>query len=1832
MLLIMVKTIFSFGQEINWSASPRKGFVFQISNREAQSLLSRSSPDSIIHSLLHTQVDTFDTRTGWVNRPEKGHFILASIVENKLQCEYTSVFPYQVFLLREYNSLALQVLDLEGNVREDAIVKIKRRRIPVDRESKSYRLANAWFMGTERIVTVEWAGFRSVFNVTRNEAPTWDNDWPYRDGPDFYSYMITDKNRYKPGETIRYKSFALTGSRNLMRKPLELWLLGTTRPKKVGSIDPHRPGSYAGEIFLHDSLRLMLDRGFTLQLREKKGRIVSTCSFRYEDYELNGDHMEIRLADQNQFHPAGNELTISATDINGLRLKDAKATVTVRLTSLRETFQTVVILPDTLLRVNIDLDPDEDTRMTIPSYLFDKANGSYEVAVELRNMNNRVVTKTVGASHYYSKTEIRSRFSNDSIVYECVRNGIVIDGVPFVIKSGNAENGRRVLLPYKERINPVISSVTLTGDTLSREISMSTMVPKLELQGGIKKDSVVFRLHNPQQLDIAWFVYQGQELIRKGFGKHLKFDTLVFDRSRSYYVELVYSFGGEDHLIRRGYPFRDDHLNVSLELPDRVYPGQKAEALIQVTDGLGSPVENVDLTAVGVNGQLDYYLPDLPYYGETSELRPQKATYTKQDLNKRFAKLDLDYRKWKGRAGLDTMKYYQFTYPTAGSFEHSLPIADSTQMAPFVMQKGLALVIYAIEINRVPVYFSWVDKPDQYTVYVPPNQKISLSLRLHDRVLLFDSLSFPRNHKTILSVDLDNLPPGVRTYKVSTTTYPKRKPVQKFEFSSIERDRYRPYVSSFRFHYGTSNLEGVGGFIPLFRDGEFSQRSIVVGPVPNGMQTFVVSPGNLAITYRHEGGYAYAFEGNVVYKLSEYNLLPEKLSKATFQPMTVVNDLVMTKARHLEPYYKPGKYHTRSVSLADGSIQMSVRLPREEAESGLAGILFRDCASGKITTPCRSGAGQSDLTNVPRGCQAVFVMCNNGSYFSKDSVMVRSHTRVVIDFNNSALSPPDSNSAHLLEKVSADCYMPVVRREVRMRRSQPLQGNIRGVVFAAEDGSPLPGVNVVVKGTTNGTVTDVDGRFALHSEDYNVTLMFSFIGFAIEEVDAQVGAEMTVSMTADVQQLTEVIVTGQGFSRESRALGYSVSGRVAGVAIDEEPGEVGEAAKEEFQDKDADQRLYSELLQIQSIRSHFSDVAFWEPRLFTDKRGQSKFSLKFPDDITRWEATVYAMNRQLQTGTGRKAIKSYKPIVSELNVPNFLTRGDSAMFRGNVLNYSADSLLVGTVTWTIGPKEESRSIRFRGSHTEMFPVRATGLDTIVSSYRFVREDGYLDGEQRKVPVTEQGIVRAEGTLTFLNDQKEIKVKSMANESMTLQLMANSIDVFAGEAKFLMSYPYDCNEQLASKLAGLLNYRLIMKFEEKPFRSDREVQRIITRLLRNQNQEFLWSWWDVSPNTSYWVSSHVIRVLRAAADAGYPVDLDVENLARKVEFRYLLRKQYSRSDADLLNALSAWDVKLDYALHIRNVEALLRNEAKAEQIKKVTRTSNLVETLLLQEVRLRQNLDYRRDSLLKYKRETIKGGIYFADGLQPSSWYADELSVNAVAYRLVRVDTALKDLVAPIQLYFLGERGRRNWNTYHSSNVVMPVMMDLVAGGATKANQSTVRITGKVDTTVSRYPYTMELLPGEEANVQKISGTPLYFMKYIKERVTHKKVGVPGFEIATKLGGDTGVLEAGKPVTLSVEVTVTKDAEREYVMLEIPIPGACSYANKRKYESPVETHRQHFKDRVVVFCERMKPGTYTFSVDLLPRFTGRFVVNPAQVSLMYFPVVNANTDMKRVQVR
>ena len=135
---------------------------------------------------------------------------------------------------------------------------------------------------------------------------------------------------------------------------------------------------------------------------------------------------------------------------------------------------------------------------------------------------------------------------------------------------------------------------------------------------------------------------------------------------------------------------------------------------------------------------------------------------------------------------------------------------------------------------------------------------------------------------------------------------------------------------------------------------------------------------------------------------------------------------------------------------------------------------------------------------------------------------------------------------------------------------------VTGKVVSAEDGQPLPGVNVVVQGTTNGVVTDVDGVYTISLAQTDTQLTFTFVGFKPVTIAVGDRTELNVTLETDVTLLQDVVVVGYGIQRKSDLTGsvsslrgsdltkvpsispeQALQGKIAGVQISSPSGAPG---------------------------------------------------------------------------------------------------------------------------------------------------------------------------------------------------------------------------------------------------------------------------------------------------------------------------------------------------------------------------------------------------------------------------------------------------------------------------------------------------------------------------------------------------------------------------------------------------------------------------------------------------------------------------------------------------
>jgi TonB-linked SusC/RagA family outer membrane protein len=112
----------------------------------------------------------------------------------------------------------------------------------------------------------------------------------------------------------------------------------------------------------------------------------------------------------------------------------------------------------------------------------------------------------------------------------------------------------------------------------------------------------------------------------------------------------------------------------------------------------------------------------------------------------------------------------------------------------------------------------------------------------------------------------------------------------------------------------------------------------------------------------------------------------------------------------------------------------------------------------------------------------------------------------------------------------------------------PQSLTVTGKIVSATDNSPLPGVSIIVKGTTRGTLSGPEGAYSIEVPGIDATLVFSFIGFEAIEEPVRGRKVVDISLAENVKALDEVVVTALGITRKEKSLGYSV-GKVEGESL-----------------------------------------------------------------------------------------------------------------------------------------------------------------------------------------------------------------------------------------------------------------------------------------------------------------------------------------------------------------------------------------------------------------------------------------------------------------------------------------------------------------------------------------------------------------------------------------------------------------------------------------------------------------------------------------------------------
>ena len=329
-----------------------------------------------------------------------------------------------------------------------------------------------------------------------------------------------------------------------------------------------------------------------------------------------------------------------------------------------------------------------------------------------------------------------------------------------------------------------------------------------------------------------------------------------------------------------------------------------------------------------------------------------------------------------------------------------------------------------------------------------------------------------------------------------------------------------------------------------------------------------------------------------------------------------------------------------------------------------------------------------------------------------------------------------------------------------------------------------------------------------------------------------------------------------------------------------------------------------------ALRKDFRDYAFWEPNFQTDKNGDARFNVTYPDNVTGWNSIVFGMDKKARSGSASVFTKAFKPMIAQLNLPQFLVQGDSSMFISKAINYTDNAYTINT-TFMLRGNEISKlqqELLPHASNIGEQMITAVTSDSIHASFALESTTGYRDGEERKIPVFKKGIEETIGMFSIMENDSSISfAASPLCKALNIYAANNALDLLLDELKHLREYPYACMEQVTSKMAGMDMEKSIFTLLKKPFRDQRQIDKLLKKLQKSQRYDGGWPWWE-NGKSNLQITNYIISTL-LDHDENQLLETNIRN---GLEYLYNQLNVGERYDElSILSTLSKGNYTMDY---------------------------------------------------------------------------------------------------------------------------------------------------------------------------------------------------------------------------------------------------------------------------------------------------------------------------------
>lgn len=699
------------------------------------------------------------------------------------------------------------------------------------------------------------------------------------------------------------------------------------------------------------------------------------------------------------------------------------------------------------------------------------------------------------------------------------------------------------------------------------------------------------------------------------------------------------------------------------------------------------------------------------------------------------------------------------------------------------------------------------------------------------------------------------------------------------------------------------------------------------------------------------------------------------------------------------------------------------------------------------------------------------------------------------------------------------------------------------------------------------------------------------------------------------------------------------------------------------------------------VRKFFPDTIYWMPTLVTDSSGKARASFTFPDSLTTWRATVRAITKNTLVGQVTQKVITRKNLILRLEVPRFLTQGDTATVTAIVHNYleqekAARVSLQAEGVELSGEPEQSVTVAKDGEAVVNWTVRVSKI----GEAKFLAKaltDEESDALELSIPLQPWGLqlnsaLSGSLTPTAAETTQKIDLPAEINAdaiALRIDLSASSAGTLISALDFLSTYPYGCVEQtMSSFLPNILVAQAVKELGLTPPPASTELEKKIAaglqRLYQFQHEDGGWGWWETD-QTHPFMTAYVVAGLAQAKAAGYPID--EKRLERGRESLVTQIKENPRALADIR-------AYLVYALASSGEFDRSLVDGLYQAREKLSAHGNALLALILARVK-----DARAQEFVRALEQSAK-----VEG--PYAWWKSErqemldfssdnsFETTAYAVKVLANLDPKSELLPKAARWLIDHRSDGYYwtSTEQTATAIYGLIDYLKVSGELKPNYTmAVYLNGKKlaerqmterDVTNPQPFMVTAKMPDvhagrNEVRIVKRGPGVLYwsaFASYYTREPKPSPVGATALNIVREYFRlmpekfEDRIVYAEKPMESSVQsgdvvivrLTVSATASEQYLEIEDPIPAGFEFIEQENlYELKAKppwwdfyfTRREFHDNRAALFSTTFERGQGQFHYLLKAVTPGTFLANPARVLPMYEPARQASTKAATVTV-